>query len=1163
MIQVARKNRLLMYNDCMKKMFRFLLTSFICILFIGYFQINTMGLEPVVELDTTAPIITIEPYLTNYTDQSITVNASTNEGTLNATSYTFTENGSFEFIATDLAGNVTKEVVTISNIIKKLNVPLNFRILSINYNQIELEWESVLGADTYDVYQGTSSTTLNKVANVSTTQYKTGSLNFNQVFYFRVVPISNNIKATTSSPIISARTTLRIPSELNTSLTSSSSSTLSWLAVDGAQGYELSYSKGTSTSFSILKTITTTNTTHTGLSLNTKYNYRVRAYRLIGTTRIYSNYSTVQSVMTPPVAPSIKVISKDANTLVLSWNSVLNATGYEVYVDNILINSVDSSVLSQDISDLNIGQTYSLKIITLNGELRSNPSIAVTGVPVPSAPTDFKIVSKNYNGFNLSWNSVENNTLYEVWRSTSSTGTYSLVGTTQETQFIDTKASFNVTYYYKVRSTIDLIKGSFSNVISGKTTLITPSGINVTLGTSSTSNLSWLAVDGAQGYEISYSKGTSTTYTVLRSVTSLLTSHTGLTLNTKYNYRVRAYRLVGTTRIYSAYSELRSIITPPVAPSIKVISKDSNTLILSWNSVLNATAYEIYQDNMLIDTVGNNTLTKDVTNLQLGIPYQYKVVAVNGELRSNPSVVVSGTPIPAAPINLSITNPNYNGFIIQWDSVIESTSYEVWRSTSLTGTYTLLSTINQTEYLDNKANFNTTYFYKVRAIVNSIKGTFTNTISGKTTLLIPQDLQVNLLTPSSANIVWDAVDGAQGYEISYVKGTSTTYTVLRTVTSLSTSHTGLSLNSTYTYRVRAYRLVGTTRIYSAFSALQRITTPPVAPTIKVVSKDANTLVLSWNSVLNATAYEIYQDNVLIDTVDKNTLTKEVSNLQLGTTYQYKLIALNGELRSSFSTSVTSIPIPAAPTNLSISNPNYNGFTIKWDSVIDSTNYEVWRSTSLTGTYTLLSTINQTEYLDNKANFNTTYYYRVRAIVNNIKGSYSNIINHKTSLQSPKTIDLVATNASSSRITWTAVDGAQGYEVFYAKGTSTSFTLLRSVTSLTTNHTGLTLNSKYTYRVRAYRLVGTTRIYSAYSENFVIDYNSTFVLPHLAGILGTSTGVEDSKLKITNYLNARKVGNIKFVIGDYNVGIGQVFNQTPDAMTTPHIYDLITVYISNS
>ena len=69
-------------------------------------------------VDNTAPVITIDPYSTTWTNQDITVTASTDEGTLNTTSHTFTTNGSFDFVATDAAGNVKTETVTINNIDK-------------------------------------------------------------------------------------------------------------------------------------------------------------------------------------------------------------------------------------------------------------------------------------------------------------------------------------------------------------------------------------------------------------------------------------------------------------------------------------------------------------------------------------------------------------------------------------------------------------------------------------------------------------------------------------------------------------------------------------------------------------------------------------------------------------------------------------------------------------------------------------------------------------------------------------------------------------------------------------------------------------------------------------------------------------------------------------
>jgi len=72
----------------------------------------------ITHIDKVSPVITIAPYNTAITSSDILVSATTNEGTLNQSSNLFTENGNFEFVATDAAGNVSTETVIIINIFK-------------------------------------------------------------------------------------------------------------------------------------------------------------------------------------------------------------------------------------------------------------------------------------------------------------------------------------------------------------------------------------------------------------------------------------------------------------------------------------------------------------------------------------------------------------------------------------------------------------------------------------------------------------------------------------------------------------------------------------------------------------------------------------------------------------------------------------------------------------------------------------------------------------------------------------------------------------------------------------------------------------------------------------------------------------------------------------
>ncbi|MFA5925545.1 MAG: hypothetical protein WC831_01305 [Parcubacteria group bacterium] len=108
-------------------------------------------------VDSVPPVITIDSYTTAPTNDDITVTASTDEGTLNADSHTFTENDSFDFVATDDAGNSTTETVTITNIDKdapavpQLPIPANNSYL--NTHNFTFLWSSVSDSGSSIIYE--------------------------------------------------------------------------------------------------------------------------------------------------------------------------------------------------------------------------------------------------------------------------------------------------------------------------------------------------------------------------------------------------------------------------------------------------------------------------------------------------------------------------------------------------------------------------------------------------------------------------------------------------------------------------------------------------------------------------------------------------------------------------------------------------------------------------------------------------------------------------------------------------------------------------------------------------------------------------------------------------------------------------------------------------
>ncbi len=414
-------------------------------------------------------------------------------------------------------------------------------------------------------------------------------------------------------------------------------------------------------------------------------------------------------------------------------------------------------------------------------------------------------------------------------------------------ELIDNVTSTSQLYYYAAYHADENSLGygsyySFSNIVPSMQNL-SEIIVNGSSSSSTSVYLSWNALSDFTHYEVSYSKGSSTTYTVLRSVTGLSTSHTGLSANTLYNYRVRAYKMSGTTKVYGKYSAITSVTTAPSSPVIKAVSKAQDTITVSWTKVSGATGYVLSMDGSEIETIADgNTVSVDIGGLEVGRSYGFSLVAKNGELRSAPSVTVNAIPVPAAVGNLQVSELDYDRVSLSWTAVVGAATYEVYQGTSSTAVTSKVGSVSEGEFTTSVAlKFNTTYYYKVVPMTaNGILGSASSVVSAKTALKSVEGLSASL-NGTSANLNWQAVNGAGGYEVSYSKGSSTTYTVLRSVTGLSTSHTGLSANTLYNYRVRAYKMSGTTKVYGKYSDVVQPSSDEYEAINLVASSDLNSL----------------------------------------------------------------------------------------------------------------------------------------------------------------------------------------------------------------------------------------------------------------------------------------------------------------------------------
>lgn len=75
-------------------------------------------------------------------------------------------------------------------------------------------------------------------------------------------------------------------------------------------------------------------------------------------------------------------------------------------------------------------------------------------------------------------------------------------------------------------------------------------------------------------------------------------------------------------------------------------------------------------------------------------------------------------------------------------------------------------------------------------------------------------------------------------------------------------------------------------------------------------------------------------------------------------------------------------------SISVKSSGYEGLTVTWNKVSGAKSYQVYRSTSKSGTYKKVASISKTNYTDKKVEQNKNYYYKVKALSGNAKSSFS-------------------------------------------------------------------------------------------------------------------------------------------------------------------------------
>ena len=261
-----------------------------------------------------------------------------------------------------------------------------------------------------------------------------------------------------------------------------------------------------------------------------------------------------------------------------------------------------------------------------------------------------------------------------------------------------------------------------------------------------------------------------------------------------------------------------------------------------------------------------------------------------------------------------------------------------------------------------------------------------------------------------------------------------------------------------------------------------------------LAANLESVTLKWSKTTGADGYQIYRKTSsgsykLVKTISGgSTVTWTDSSITLGETYYYKIRAYSSDSGTKeYGNYSSAVKVAVKPPQVVIGSvtmtADYTSATITWGKVASASGYRIYRKTS-SGSYELVKTISGSStvtWTDSTLEAGETYYYRIRAYKTDsggtkVYGSYSSEV-EVPAKPAKVTVSSVSYSASTGYITvkWSAVDGAEGYEI-YRSADGGSYEKLATVKSgSTVKYTDKTVSKgvTYKYKIRAYDTIETT------------------------------------------------------------------------------------------
>ena len=337
---------------------------------------------------------------------------------------------------------------------------------------------------------------------------------------------------------------------------------------------------------------------------------------------------------------------------------------------------------------------------------------------------------------NVCWNAVRNAEHYEIYRSDSSTGTFTKVAENVTGTFWIDESPLSGNNYYKVLAVGHGLTSDESRVTEAVNyTLDAPENVVASLDDELfTVNITWDAVDFAESYNVYRSSSSDGEFSLVSMAVAGTSWSDPAPISGANYYKVQATGHGLTSQQSTVSNKINYALSSP--SNVQAALDDEDFVInVTWDAVQYAESYIIYRSDSNTGTFTKvaedvtGTLWIDESPLPGGNFYKVKAVGHGMESVESSETTVANYVLDAPQNVTLIYNEDQNVVHIQWDEVKYATTYNVYRSDDEEGNYALVaSDITTTTWTDSSPEpWN---YYQVRAVNNDIVSSASETVEG-------------------------------------------------------------------------------------------------------------------------------------------------------------------------------------------------------------------------------------------------------------------------------------------------------------------------------------------------------------------------------------------------------------------------------------------------